>query len=203
MNKNARIVAAAAVLAVQLLAIGWLIFRYERIVSDGTECRFACRGYDPYDPFRGRYLRLSASAECDPIPDVEPYNLDEVWMKIDPKGGTNSLSRIVAAAKAPEGEGTWVRFPRGSVHRAYRVGWSDRRKDEEYEDFQKRQKESGHVYRVNLPDRFFMNEKLAPKAETVLAERASDAIAVYRVKDGEIVLVDVEIGGRPISELVR
>ena len=54
MNKKTLI--AAVALVAQVAAISWLIWRYERVVSQGTEVRFACQAYDPYDPLRGRCL---------------------------------------------------------------------------------------------------------------------------------------------------
>ena len=46
MKKSIFLIAA---LVIQCLAIGWLIFRYERVVTKGTEVRFNCQAYDPYD----------------------------------------------------------------------------------------------------------------------------------------------------------
>ena len=62
MNKKTLVVAVA--LVAQVAAISWLIWRYERVVSQGVEVRFACQAYDPYDPLRGRYLRTSVREDC-------------------------------------------------------------------------------------------------------------------------------------------
>ena len=43
MNKMKRTTLIALVLAVQGLALGWLILRYERIVVQGVEVRFPCK----------------------------------------------------------------------------------------------------------------------------------------------------------------
>jgi len=37
-------------LAVQMGVIGWIVQKNERLLCDGTECRFACEAYDPHDP---------------------------------------------------------------------------------------------------------------------------------------------------------
>ena len=45
MNKAVALTCAA--LALQVSAVGWLVWRYERIVRKGTEVRLKCRAYDP------------------------------------------------------------------------------------------------------------------------------------------------------------
>ena len=48
MKSSLKIWGLAAVLAVQFAALGWIIARYERVVTGGVECRFACQAYDPH-----------------------------------------------------------------------------------------------------------------------------------------------------------
>ena len=50
-------------LVAQLGVIGCFAYRNERLLREGVECRFACQAYDPHDPFRGKYLRVSVTAE--------------------------------------------------------------------------------------------------------------------------------------------
>jgi ATP phosphoribosyltransferase len=42
-----------------------------------------------------------------------------------------------------------------------------------------------------------------PEAEELLRKAIASAVAVFRVLDGEIVLTDIEIGGKPIISAVR
>ena len=64
MKINKGFVIAAVALVVQIAAIGWLVWRYERIVLNGTEVRLRCQAYDPYDPLRGRYLSMTVWEDC-------------------------------------------------------------------------------------------------------------------------------------------
>ena len=48
-----------------------------------------------------------------------------------------------------------------------------------------------------------MNEKLAPKAEELLNKKMADAVAVYRVLNGDVVLTGIEIAGKSIQREVR
>ena len=204
MNKKTLIVAVA--LVAQVAAIGWLIWRYERVVSQGTEVRFACQAYDPYDPLRGRYLRTRVSEDCTNMAfQVCETNRHEFRNKMFARlesNGTNGLWRVAEVAVEPRAEGLWVR-PKGSSI-DYRLGWSDRGKDEKWEDFNKRQKASGLKAVVTFPDQLFVNEKLAPEAEKVLRKHTGkSAVAVYRVLDGEMVITDIEINGKSVALVAK
>ena len=204
MNKKTLVVAVA--LVAQVVAIGWLIWRYERVVSQGTEVRFACQAYDPYDPLRGRYLRTRVSEDCTNMAfQVCETNRHEfrnkMFARLEPNS-TNRLWRVAEVAVEPRAEGLWVR-PKGSSI-DYRLGWSDRGKDEKWEDFNKRQKASGLKAVVTFPDQLFVNEKLAPEAEKVLRKHTGkSAVAVYRVLDGEMVITDIEINGKSVDLVAK
>ena len=204
MNKKTLIVAVA--LVAQVAAIGWLIWRYERIVSQGTEVRFACQAYDPYDPLRGRYLRTSVREDCTnmafQVCETNRYEFrNKLFARLEPNG-TNGLWRVAEVAVEPGAEGLWVR-PKGSSI-DYRLDWSARKKDEKWDNFNKRQKKSGFRAVVNFPDQLFVNEKLAPEAEKVLRKATGkSAVSVYRVLNGEIVITDIEIDGMPIARFTR
>lgn len=176
--KISKTVSVAAVVAVQLAALGWIIGRFERVVRTGTEVRFACRAYDPYDPLRGRYLRMRVEENCSYAEGFKPDSWRfGAFVRIDPTGGTNGLSRVVACAGEPGAEGLWVRL----------------------EDL----RQYGDTAQVTFPDQFFMNERLAPEAEKILRDRTASAVAVYRATSAGMVLTDVEIDGVSIAELAR
>lgn len=188
MSRPAHLAAIAAVLIVHFAVFGWLIGRFERIVTDGTECRFPCSAYDPFDPFRGRYLRMSVEAQV-PISHETSTNY---WgngtlhytyplaVKIEPKVDDAGFSRVVAVAEKPTDEGLWVRQCR--VRKEY--GTND-------------------TVTVQLPDQYFLNENLAEEGERLLRSIATPCVAVYRVRDGRMVLTGVEVGGRRIEDLIR
>ena len=204
MNKKTLIVAVA--LAAQVAAICWLIWRYERVVSQGSEVRFACQAYDPYDPLRGRYLRTRVSEDCTNMTfrvcETNRYEFrNTLFARLEPSG-TNGLWRVAEVAVEPGAEGLWVRPKSSSID--YRLEWSEQKKDEKWDDFNKRQKKSGLKAVVTFPDQLFINEKLAPEAEKVLRQHTGkSAVAVYRVLNGEMVITDIEIDGRPIAQFTR
>ena len=204
MNRKTLVVAVAVV--AQVAAIGWLIWRYERVVSQGTEVRFACQAYDPYDPLRGRYLRTRVSEDCTNMAfrvcETNRYEFrNQLFARLEPDG-TNGLWRVAEVAVEPGTEGLWVRPKSSSID--YRLGWPDRGGDEKWDDFNQRQKKSGFKAVVTFPDQLFINEKLAPEAEKVLRKHTGkSAVAVYRVLDGEIVITGIEVDGKPIAQFTR
>lgn len=206
MKFNKGFVVAAVALAVQIAAIGWLVWRYERIVLNGTEVRLRCQAYDPYDPLRGRYLSMTVREDCTNIlfdasewSEYDRYN--DVFVQLAEIPGSNGLCRVEAVAKKPTASGLWAK-PKW-VQMEYVLGYNDKGKDESYDDFDARREKSGKKAVVSFPDQLFVNEKVAPEAEKLLRERTASAVAVYRVLDGEAVLTDIEIDGKPILSAVR
>ena len=180
MEMNKGVVCVCAALALQVVAVGFLVWRYERIVQKGTEVRIKCQAYDPYDPLRGPYLRVTVSETCTNI--LFEVDADNYW-------------------KVPEGD-IYAKLAK-SLRLARALDHEDKRKSESYDEFYARQRKSGTKAVVSFPDQLFVNEKVAPEAEELLRKAIASAVAVFRVLDGEIVLTDIEIGGKPIISAVR
>ena len=209
MKKNIRkTVCVAVALAVQCAAIGWLIGRYENIVRNGTEVRFRCEAFDPYDPLRGRYLRTSVRESCTNIVGVALAD-DNYWnyrdkfvARLEPS--TNGLWRVSAAALEPQDDGgIWAKPIYSRAERS--VSWENRGKDESSADFENRRAASPFKVTFTFPDQLFVNERVAPEAERVLREMTSSgkAVAVYCVKGGEIIMTGIEIDGKSIVSRAR
>ena len=204
MNKAVALTCAA--LALQVSAVGWLVWRYERIVRNGTEFRLKCRAYDPYDPLRGRYLAMTVSEECTNI--LFKVKEEHLWRGTDekafvklaktPDGG---LYRVDAIAREPMDDGLWVKPASLWIRDA--LGYSDKRKDESDDEFKVRREKAGFKAVMSFPDQLFVNEKIAPEAEKLLQKKSDSAVAVYRAYDGRIVLTDIEIDGKPILSAVK
>ena len=204
MNKAVALTCAA--LALQVSAVGWRMWRYERIVRNGTEVRLKCQAYDPYDPLRGRYLGLTVSEECTNI--LFEVKEEHLWRGTDekafvklvktPDGG---LYRVDAIAREPMDDGLWVKPTSLWIRDA--LGYSDKRKDESDDEFKARRETAGFKAVMSFPDQLFVNEKIAPEAEKLLQKKSDSAVAVYRAYDGRIVLTDIEIDGKPILSAVK
>ena len=204
MNKAVALTCAA--LALQVSAVGWLVWRYERIVRNGTEVRLKCQAYDPYDPLRGRYLAMTVREECTNI--LFEVKEEHLWRGTDekafvklaktPDGG---LYRVDAIAREPMDDGLWIKPE--SLRIEYALGYSDKREDESDDEFKARRDKAGFKAVMSFPDQLFVNEKIAPEAEKLLRKKSDSAVAVYRAYDGRIVLTDIEIDGKPILSAVK
>lgn len=193
------------VVVIQCVVIGCLIWRYERIVRNGTEVRILCEAYDPYNPLMGRYLQLQVNPGCTNVaPEILAekvlgVNRHDLYARLAPMG-TNGLWEVAQVATAPQGDGFW--FKPENVRIDHSLRWSSRRTGEDHSDFSKRVQSSPVEAVVRFPNEFFLNEKIAPWAEKILNHRdARSVVAVYRFLDGEIVITDVEVEGRSICEV--
>lgn len=203
---NKAVAWTCAALALQVAAVGWLVWRYERIVLNGTEVRIKCQAYDPYDPLRGRYLSMTVREDCtnilfDASGQSEYERRNDVLVQLAEIPGSNGLYRVEAVAKEPTDGGLWAR-PKW-VRMEYALGYSDKGKDESYDDFHARREKSGRKAVVSFPDQLFVNEKVAPAAEEILRKKSGSAVAVYRAYEGRMVLTDIEIDGKPILSVVK
>ena len=206
MKFNKGFVVAAVVLAVQLAAIGSLVWRYERIVLNGTEVRLRCQAYDPYDPLRGRYLSMTVREDCTNVlfdaSEWSEYECrDDVFVQFAEIPGSNGLCRVEAVAKEPTDSGLWAKPMH--VRMEYALGYKEKGEDESYDAFRVRREKYGRKAVVSFPDQLFVNEKVAPEAEKLLRERMASAVAVYRVFGSEAVLTDIEVDGKPILSAVK
>lgn len=206
MNNKHKAILVAVILLVQCLGIGWLIYRYERVVTKGTIVRFQCNAYDPYDPFRGRYLQTSVRVEAPVLDDHTAPGYywrghNDLFAKVESTNDGTGLSHIVEAAKEPTEDGVWFKPIRSYCHRGPRD--FPKRDDETWEEYQTRKDQAEIYATIELPNQLYLNEKVAQNAETILREKVGQAVAVYRVLNHEIVLVDIEIDGTPIRELVH
>lgn len=213
MKKSIFLIAA---LVIQCLAIGWLIFRYERVVTKGTEVRFNCQAYDPYDPLRGRYLRVNVResttniaeeirrkfASSDRYPILEKADRKAVLVRVEPN--TNGVWRVVEAAFTPSNEGVWIK-PKDIIVN-YNLSYSEKEDKEDWSEFKKRREASVFI-QAEMPNQLFINETIAKKAEKILQEATSvkgkGAVAVYRVLNNEIVITDIEIEDKSVKAIVK
>lgn len=190
MKKSAWIWLVAAALAVQVAGLGWLAARYEQVVSRGTEVRIPCGAFDPVDMLRGRYLHVRAEAECSDAGDTTPEDWGwrgktNLHALLEPTSDGAGTYRVARVAKAAGQEGLWIQ-----------ASWV-------YQTWHEDEKKHGLPLRVGFPGKLFMDERLAKAADNVFAQRTGEAVAVYRVWKGAIVITDVEIDGISIKALAR
>jgi len=180
---------ALAVFAVAAVA-QWLlplsgIWQHERVISRGTLVRIECRAPDPYDPLRGRYLAVRPVHSSVSKPEWFPQGggLVSVWATLE--AGDDGLARIKSLSLEPPSGPTVIpltaRFS-GTTNGTDVIG-------------------------LEWPfDRFYLNERLAPDADRLVAERVRNGIktvAEVRLLDGRAVLTDLLCDGVSIRDLVK
>jgi hypothetical protein len=185
---------AALVFAVASLA-QWLVplvgvWQHERIIARGVAVRFECGAPDPYDPFRGRFLAVRPAETMVLAPEGMPNRADGADRVMVPVWATlvadeHGLSHIQTLSLEPVSGPTVIRLgARLSV-----------------------ETDGAKMVMISWPlDRFYLNERLAPDADRLVAERlgrGKPPVAEIRLLDGQAVLTDILLYGVSIRETVK
>ena len=189
MNARApRLLALAAVAAIQLAVPVAMIVGHERTLETGLQWRFRTEPVDPADAFRGRYLALAFADTAAAVPaGVEIEAGDDVYVPL--RRDAAGFAVLGPVALEP---------PATRDYLAVEVRWVDR-------------EQGAPRAHVELPfGRLYLEEGVAPAAEKAYFEAvgragapgARPAWALVRVLDGRAVLEDVVVDGQPIRELV-
>lgn len=171
---------------IQLAAPGKMIFDREKIVSEGKAFKFRTAPIDPNDPFRGKFVLLNYRDNTFNVKTDSSWTSGEtvyVTFKDDAQGFSqiNSISRAVPE-NTPDFLKTQVNY--ALAH------------------------EKPIILNIDFPfNHYYMEETKAPEAETIYTESARDTTkvtyAIVHIKDGDFVLQDVVIGGKPINEIIN
>lgn len=203
MKRSLVITAIIALSLIQLAAISQKIFVCEKTLKNGEIHLFKAAPVDPYDAFRGRYVALSEEDLQFEIPTAQGEKYQpgaKIWLEI--KKGEDGFSRFVSiggekfSAECVQGR---VRYATEKRYLYHHVEVGPPVNPELYEGVS--------VVTVEPPfSHFYMNEKLAPEAETAYrgAAGAKDRAASIsvRVLDGMGVIEELYIDGKPIQEVL-
>ena len=157
--------ALIAVIVIQLFTPIYMIANKYHILRTGEEFIFKVNPVDPYDAFRGRYVRLDAH-QAVLAPGPGRYGV----IAIDADGfayiSTITDNRPVSGVYVKSNSQSWFTLP---------------------------------------IDRYYMEERLAPRAEVLTWQRALDeeAYVTVRVKNGELVVSGLFIDGVAIDDILR
>ena len=182
MNTPVRLGILAVVALAQIAVPANMIISLEKTLSEGTLCRFRTAPVDPYDAFRGRYVRLAIEESQGPVPEGPiPEPGDTVYARIE--SDAEGISKLVEILRERPAQGDYIRA---------KAGWVDTEQ---------------RILHVTLPiDRYYMNEWKAPAAERAYWDQsrmtARNAFVHVRVRNGEAVVEGLYIGDVPIEEYV-
>lgn len=180
------------------------IVKYHKIETTGTRLLFHVEGFDPYDPFRGRYVMIRLSPHSIPLERLqdgkETQKLDRyrgsdsnpLWVGIKP--GADGFAQIETATfKTPKSlNDPNLTYWKIKSYYSSR-DWNVELKDAIYDSLE-----------IQYPiTRFYMNERLAPTAETEIRANQGKITAVVYVKDGIGVLEDILVDGVPLAKVSK
>ena len=192
--KKPDIIRLAVLILVLLIAAAYplkSIYEFEYPDVPPVEFRFRCTGFDPYDAFRGRYVRVQ------PLPNELKAEKNEkfkwgssLYALLETKNGYASVTGL--SAKKPE-KGNFIK-----VRYSYRSPkWSKGKKS----------KEEYHHFRYPF-GHYYINEKSASAAEkavqkAVRKNRKSCALSVLVYSNGNFAVKDLLIDGKPLKEVLK
>ena len=161
-------------------------FEYRDIARHGEKLMFRVAGFDPYDPLRGRFVRIRLEPDSMNIPSS--LSLKQRW-KFDGfaefRTGPDGLAQAVGFSEEE---------PSGGTFWCMRDCWISGTNNNNEKLF------------LSYPvDRFYMNELLAPEAEKVMrdAKKLPEIRAEVRLKSGAGLIREVYVDGIPLAEYVR
>ncbi len=177
-NKNIPIIFALMVLA-QIAVPLSMIVRREITLRNGKVFYFRTEPVDPYDAFRGKYVALRIKGQRVEVESGSKYYRNEtVYALVTTDDEGFALISGISRECPAAGDyfKTKIRFGYNPVH-------------------------------IKIPfDRYYMDEKLAPRAEAEYRRHSrrnkSDAYVAVRIKSGFAVLAELFIEDKPIREFL-
>ncbi len=171
----------ASLIVVQIALPVSMIVQRESTLKNGTAFRFKTAPVDPYDAFRGRYVALRVEVNKVNRPqgmDLTSGQKVFAQLSVDEKGYAQ-ISQIA------------TQKPRGADYLIVTVGYS-----------------SAHEVSLHLPiDRYYMEEKAAPRAEQIYRDHSrrdkQEAYVIVRIKDGFAVVEGLYVGDQSIEDILR
>jgi len=168
----------------QLAVPSWMIASQENILTNGTLYKFKTAPVDPYDIFRGRYVALSTDQRSVTVENAENVERgQDIYLIIgsDPFG--------FGYARVQSGQ-----FTKPKIDNYIKTKVTYKR---------------GNLVHFRLPiERYYMNEKKAPKAEALYRRRGTrgnrrDAYIAVRVLNGSALIEELYIDGQPIGSYFK
>lgn len=184
MKKRVVLIALLLLMIVQCIVPMYMIYKQERIMTSGQEFLFRCRPIDPLHPLMGRYVALN-------LTDLEgiPFAKGEKFQK---------------------GKPAYVSFETDKDGFVKMKEFSYLKPNNNY--FSVKEYVLSEVtplkIHVRVPfDKYYMDESLAPMAESVLWELTQkDTVKVYakiKIRDGKGVVDSVYINKTRLEDFVK
>lgn len=170
----------------QWLVPGKLIYDSEKTTEEGISFKFKIRPVDPYDPFRGKYITLSFDDNNVMRDTLEEFLRDQsVFVLVE--ADSTGFAKVKEISNSSFSEPNYFEAS---------VLWQNKSKEDSLQTIE-----------LDFPfKKFFLEESLAPEAETAYSESRNDTIPAYAlvsVMDGKAILRDVILNDSSIADVVK
>ena len=193
-NKSVYVAAFVLILIAQWYVPAQMISEHEDVAANGKVLKFKTAPVDPYDAFRGKYIILNFKENKGKITkETKALNYgDAIFVTFTDSAGY----ALVGAVLADEPKDT-------SVYVKAKVDYIDNNAFL----LNSKVKRPMVFIHINYPfERYYMNEKKAPKAETAYQESnretKNNVYAQIAIKNGVGVVKDVLIDNKSIKDYV-
>mgnify|MGYP002631406040 CR=1 FL=1 len=184
----------------QLLVPAWTIYDQEQIRSHGQEFRFRAEPVDPYDAFRGRYVRIGFSDNTAPYYNEKKPERDQL-LYAHIQTDENNLSSIKEVTIGPPAN--------NAPYLRVKYNWLQRKEmGNIISPENKSEEEFTPLAHFAFPmNRFYMEESIAPAAEKAYRDArrntGHETTVTIRILNGKAVLTGLYIDDQPIADYVR
>lgn len=187
--------------AVILLVPVYVVVSSQSVLDNGKLYKFKPTAYDPFDPFRGKFLRVNYETNSIPTKfDFEEREKAYVSIGVDKQG----FAFFEEAFKSP---------PRKKDYLETTIDWAGvdeklQRQIEaamELDNFDISSLDTRNAVRIEIPDnmnKFFINEDDALDAEKILQTERKNIYIGVRILDGEVRLDNIFVKDQPIVEYI-
>ena len=175
MRKKYLLIAFACMVLAQLAFPLKMIFGREQTLYQGETFLMKIRPLDPYDAFRGRYVTIRY--EDDEVPLSQEYDSMEEGKELYVTVKKDNQGRLVydqVSSYPPTYTDSYLKGKTVSYGSTYAESW----------------------IKIDFPQRYYMNENKAPRAERLLNEAYAEVV-IYK---GEAVLKGIQVEGIPIEK---
>ncbi len=172
----------------------YMVFSSEDILENGNRHKIRLQAYDPFDPFRGKYLMLNYdnSADC----DNTLKDGDDCYITLKKDSLGFSYFDYASAEK-----------PKGTDYFKSRVEYMGSFFDPGFDGDWPEDIGATCNFSTNNFSKYFINENKAKRAEDFVIDyqrsRPDDIYVAIRVLDGEVRLEDIFIEETPLLEFLE
>ena len=187
--------------AIVILIPAYLAISSQNVLNNGKLYKFKPMAYDPFDPFRGHYLRVNYDTSGIPTDfDFEEGEVVYVSVAKDKQG----FAYFDEAFKEP---------PKGKDYIESKItssGFGSERRLEMIElmddpNFEISEHDVRQTVSIEIPDnlyKYYINEDDALTAENVLVKQVENAYIAVRILDGRAQLENIYVFNQPLLDYI-